>query len=81
MIGRIAAAMAEGSKTVAELSRQLDVEPSALEQMLRFMIRKGMVRELHAECRAGGCRGCRHHGRCDDLPVTGYELVAPTERK
>jgi predicted transcriptional regulator len=75
MIEAILAEMQHGSTTVKELSRKLKVEKSALEGMLRYMVRRGMIRELHPQCRPKGCRGCPYHGKCPDLPVSGYELV------
>lgn len=76
MIRRILAELRRGPTTVGELSRKLGVEQGALEEMLRFMARKGLIRELHAECVPVGCAGCSRAGRCAASPVTGYELVA-----
>jgi len=73
VIDAILAEMQRGSTTVKELSRKLGIEKSALEGMLRYMARRGMIRELHPQCRARGCRGCRYHGKCPDLPIVGYE--------
>jgi len=64
-----------GTTTVRGLSKKLKVEKSALEGMLRYMLRKGMIRELHPECRPKGCRGCPYKGKCDQMPVVGYELA------
>jgi hypothetical protein len=75
MIGRILAEIRRGPTTVVELSRKLGVEQGALEQMLRFMARKGLIRELHAECVPAGCAGCPSASCCRASPVTGYELV------
>jgi predicted transcriptional regulator len=72
VIDAILAEMRHGSTTVKELSRKLGIEKSALEGMLRYMVRKGMIRELHPQCRPKGCRGCPYHGRCPDLPIVGY---------
>ena len=75
MINEILAEMRRGSTTVKELSRKLGIEKSALEGMLQYMARKGLVREPHPECRPKGCRGCPYHGKCSDMPVIGYEIV------
>jgi len=75
MIRRILAGLRRGPTTVGELSRKLGIEQGALEQMLRFMARKGLIRELHAECVPAGCAGCPCAGRCAASPVTGDELV------
>ena len=75
MIRRILAGLRRGPTTVGELSRKLGIEQGALEQMLRFMARKGLIRELHAECVPAGCAGCPCAGRCAASPVPGYELV------
>jgi predicted transcriptional regulator len=76
MIRQILAEVRAGTTTVHELSRKLSVEESALQGMLQFMVRKGLVRELHPGCRPKGCRGCRYQGKCQDMPVTGYEVVS-----
>lgn len=76
MIQDILAAMRHGSTTVKKLSRELKIDKSALEAMLQYMVRKGLVRELHPECRSKGCLGCPYHGRCPDLPIVGYEVVS-----
>lgn len=73
MINAVLAEMQHGSTTVKELSRKLKIEKSALEGMLKYMVRRGMIRELYPQCRPKGCRGCRYHGKCPDLPVVGYE--------
>ncbi|MBN2537711.1 MarR family transcriptional regulator [candidate division WOR-3 bacterium] len=75
MIGRILAEVEHGPVTLKKLSRKLKVEQGALEQMLRYMVRKGLIRELHPECRPKGCRGCPYQGKCQDMPVIGYEVV------
>jgi predicted transcriptional regulator len=75
VIQRILSEIRQGTTTVRALSRKLRVEESALQAMLEFMARKGLVRELHPECRPKGCRGCRYQGKCQDMPVTGYEIA------
>jgi len=73
VIDAILAEMRRGSTTVKELSRKLKIEKSALEAMLQYMARRGMIRELHPQCRPRGCLGCPYHGKCPDTPVVGYE--------
>ena len=79
MIRDIVEVIRGGTTTLRELSQELHVDESALKKMLEYMLRKGIIRELHPECRPKGCRGCSHHGRCDSLPVTGYELSEKTQ--
>ena len=73
------AEMRHGTTTVRDLSRKLGMEQSALDGVLRFMLRKKLIRRLHPECRPKGCRGCHYQGKCQDLPVSGYELVEEPE--
>jgi predicted transcriptional regulator len=75
MIREILAEMRRGSTTVRKLSRKLKIEKTALEGMLRYMVRKGLIRELYPQCRPKGCLGCPYHGKCSDMPVVGYEIV------
>ncbi len=75
MIRDILTEIRGGSTTVRELSRKLDVEESALQGMLEFMVRKGLIRELHPECLPKGCRGCPYQGKCDQNQVVGYTLA------
>ncbi|UCG41714.1 MAG: hypothetical protein JSU73_07370 [candidate division WOR-3 bacterium] len=75
MIRRILAEIRAGTTTVQELSRKFGVEESALQGMLKFMVHKGLVRELHPECRPKGCKGCRNQRECQDWPITGYEVT------
>lgn len=79
MIRQVLAEMRRGTSTVKQLSRKLKIEQSALERMLGFMVRKGLVRELHPQCGPKGCRGCPYNGKCQDMPVTGYEVVVEPE--
>ena len=78
MIRQILAEINRGTTAVRELSRRLGVEESALQRMLLYMLRKGLIRELHPQCQPKGCRGCRYKGKCDQTPVVGY---TPTERR
>lgn len=75
MIHEILAEMERGTTTVKALSRKLRIEKSVLEGVLQQMARKGLIRELYPKCRARGCLFCPYHGKCPDLPVTGYEVV------
>lgn len=79
MIQRVLAKMKRGTTSVRELSRRLGMEEGAVRQLLLFMVRKRMIRELHSECQPKGCRGCPAHGMCDSLPVTGYELTGESQ--
>lgn len=74
MIGEILAEMRRGSTTARMLSRKLGVEKSALDGMLRYMVRRGLVRELHHQCQSKGCRGCPYGRTCPDRPAIGYEV-------
>jgi hypothetical protein len=78
MIRQILDELKRGPTTIGELARKLEVEQGALEEMLRFMARKGLIRELHPECVPTGCAGCPHAGRCMASPIAGYELVTKT---
>ena len=75
MIREILTEMRQGTTTVKKLSRKLKIEKSALGQILQFMLRKGMIRELHPKCRPKGCLGCPYQGKCQDMPVIGYKVV------
>jgi hypothetical protein len=48
---------AEGSVSIAALSRRLNIEPGVLEGMIVYWIRKGRLKESSpfAGCDAGGC--------------------------
>ncbi len=41
--------IAQGSITIRDLSRKLNVEPNALEGMLQFLVRKGRIRDDGSE--------------------------------
>lgn len=67
-----------GPATLTEMSRRLDVERSALEGMLQFLVRKGKLREVHPGSDA--CAHCISHASCDALQSgqlggTYYELA------
>ena len=57
---------AGGTVNLADLSRKLDVEPSALEGMLEFWVRKGRLQSSSQSCSTnmvcggscGGTQGC-----------------------
>jgi hypothetical protein len=75
MIRQVLDEMRRGTTTVGELGRRLGIERSALERMLRFMVRKGLIRQVHAEGGAEACRGCPYCGRCEERPVVGYQMT------
>ena len=69
---------AGGPATLAEIGRRLEVERSALEGMLQFLVRKGKLRKV----RPGDamCAHCGSHASCSAmegalLGGTYYELV------
>lgn len=80
MIRRVLAEMKQGTTTLRELSRKLGIEPGALDGMLRYMVRRGLVRETYHQCRVNECRGCRCLGRCEERPIAGYAAVAQPGR-
>ena len=80
MIRAILAEMRRGTITVRDLGRKLGMEPSALDGVLRFMLRKKLIRQLQPECRPKGCRGCHYQGKCQDTPVTGYGVVSDGDK-
>ncbi len=70
-----------GSMSLAEMSRRHDVDPSVLEDMIQFWVRKGRLRDA---CNAGGCGSCHQSGSCSAVSTSTnqphrYELV--TERR
>ena len=81
MIQAILREIGAGTTSVRILSKRLGIERGALVGMLQYMMRKGLLRELHPECRPKGCRGCPYHGKCHTMPVVGYQLVVPGESK
>ena len=66
----------EGPLNLSELSRRLDVEPSALEGMLETLVRQGKLREIElgtTDCAFCNNTGCAH---CSDVPMgRAYELT------
>ena len=67
----------EGPVDLAMLSRELGVEKSALEGMLKTLVRQGKLREVSPGSEA--CTGCSRRSGCDYLQAgeTGgkvYEL-------
>jgi hypothetical protein len=73
---------ARGALTLVELSRRLGIERSALEGMLRLLVRKGRLREI----RPGDiqCAHCTGKSSCAVLSsgqpgVAYYELVKPSQ--
>jgi hypothetical protein len=81
MIEAILREVKAGTTSVRALSRKLGVERSALGGMLQYMVRRGLLRELHPECQPKGCRGCPYQGKCHTMPVVGYQLTEPGESK
>ncbi|GAB4477992.1 MAG: hypothetical protein Kow00124_21870 [Anaerolineae bacterium] len=66
---------AQGPVSLAALSRQLEVEPSALEGMIDFWVRKGRLRLTGATvCSSAGCGACPAEGSAVHCPAL---LVAP----
>ncbi|MGQ9483131.1 FeoC-like transcriptional regulator [Chloroflexus sp.] len=49
---------ADGPVSLDELSRQLQIEPGALEGMIAFWVRKGRLQETTVGGCVGGRRGC-----------------------
>lgn len=68
----------EESLTLSGLSRELGMEPSALDGMLQLLVRKGRLREVHAgeECAACALRPACGDGRSDDAMGISYEVVS-----
>lgn len=62
-----------GPTSLAQMSRALDVEPSALDGMIQFWVRKG---KLRAVCDMG-CSSCGVQSSCPICVATPrrYELV------
>jgi hypothetical protein len=63
--------------SVTMLSRQLEIEPSALEGMLETLVRKGRVVELCNDSPADHCRDCPIKSAC----ATGSKLYLLAEGK
>lgn len=57
-------------RTVAAISRELDIRESTLQAMLEFMTEKGYLEEIEG---GGGCAGCSVNKKCN--------IPAPRERK
>jgi hypothetical protein len=70
-----------GTIDLAELSRRLDVEPSALDGMLEVLVRQGKLNHLCLGAISGGicsgsCQSCGYYQRGASMG-TVYELVVP----
>ena len=69
---------AQGPLTLADMSRRLGIDRSALEGMIQFLVRKGTLRQVGpdtAACAQCGLRsGCAYH-QSGGLMGTAYELV------
>jgi hypothetical protein len=51
---------ADGPISLSRLSRDLSIEPAALQGMVDFWVRKGRLRvQDGGACSAGGCGGCK----------------------
>lgn len=56
----------QGQLDLAELSQQLNAQPSAVAGMLEMLIRKGRIDEMGGNC--GTCQTCVLRNECD-LPA------------
>ena len=78
MLVRIMAAIqaAERPMCLADLRRELDIDPSALEGMLETLVARGRLRALRFD--EAGCGGCPVRSGCfimDDGVAVTYALV------
>ncbi len=64
--------------SLATLSRQLGVEPSALEGMLTTLIRKGRIAEVTHD--QGACHHCLLHEHCNPGTATTQKLYVLAEK-
>jgi hypothetical protein len=64
-----------GASTARQLAGCVGIPAGDLRPVLEGLVRRGLIRELHPECRPKGCRGCPYRGKCDQMPVVGYELA------
>jgi hypothetical protein len=67
----------QGEMDLVSLSRQLDVQPSAVAGIFQFLIQKGRVIELDSDC--GACSTCYLNSQCP-LPIRKikrYRLSKP----
>jgi len=68
---------AEGPLDLNGLARRLEVQPSALEDMIQFLVRKGHLREIECED-AAACAACPLRSTCG--PTLGTRLWELTEK-
>ena len=77
-IEEVLSKVSEG-RTVAAISKQLDMREATLRAMLEFMVEKGYLEEIH--CRSG-CEGCAMSRKCS-IPAPGdrdVKMYALTNR-
>lgn len=67
----------ENGLSLAEISRALDVQPSAVLSMLDLLVRKGRLVEIGPD--GGYCADCGAQADCNLLAARGkrYALVSP----
>ena len=66
--------------SLAEISRALDAQPSAVLAMLQMLVHKGRLLEIAAEC--GSCADCGEQTQCNLLATRGARFVlAPQAEK
>ena len=58
-------------KTVAAISKQLDIREATLRAMLEFMVEKDYLEEFEG---GGGCEGCPMSRKCN-VPVPGDRKI------
>ena len=58
-------------RTVAAISKQLDMREATLRAMLEFMVEKGYLEEIHC---GSGCEGCSMSRKCS-IPAPGERGV------
>ncbi len=72
-----------GAVSLKDLESNLDVQASAIEEMLNVLIRKGRVRELTAEEFSASCPSNKGGG-CKSCPVSkdenNYRFFALTDK-
>lgn len=69
----------QGQLDLAELSQQLDAQPSAVAGMLEMLIRMGRIDEMGVDC--GICQTCGLRNKCDLPANRARRLRLSTEVK
>ena len=69
-IKKVLSGLSKG-KTLAAVSKELDVRESTLRAMVDFMLDKGYLEEIHA---GSGCMGCFMGRKCS-VPASGERRV------